>query len=180
MATVPARSAGWAPILGPLGGVAFGVLLIALSFGIRDEGSTIYGPRFWPQLIGALLVAINGVVVVRSFLRGIVIDEGVSAARPAKVAGRDGGRVSHWVAAALVLALPLIVQMFGFLCGSAVFLIAFMRALGYRRWAVISLTAVAFALCITWFFTAAVYTPLPAGKGPFYKVSAEFSRLIAR
>lgn len=159
-------------------GAAMGIGLFVLSFLIRDTGKTFYGPRFWPQMIGVLLVAVNAYVIVRAFFGQNEPTEDAATLAPMVTLSRPDWPV--WLAAILVVGLPLIVYVMGFLAGSAAFLAAFMRALGYARWGVIAVAAPIFAVSLTWFFTAGVYTPLPPGKGPFYSVSAEFARMIAR
>jgi putative tricarboxylic transport membrane protein len=166
-------------LVGPIIGSVLGLLILILSFQIRDTSSTIYGPRFWPQVIGTLMLAFNAWVLIRTITghpepREEALDAGADSPAPL----RPGA--AHWITALLVIGFPLIVYLMGFLVGSGVFLIAFMLALGYRRLIVIGPTAVIFTVLLTWFFTAGVFTPLPPGKGVFYDVSAEFARLTQK
>src|SRR5690242_10722712 len=116
-------------LAGPVVGAALALLILAFSFQIRDTSGGFYGPRFWPQLIGGLMLAINAWVVIKTVLgRPEPRDEAATPAIDLRSAG-----VRHWITAVLVLGFPLIVQLMGFLAGSAVFLVAFMVALGYRR-----------------------------------------------
>lgn len=174
MASVPWRR-NWVELAGPVSGASFGLALLLLSLQIREAGGAFFGPRFWPQAIGVLLVVVNAYVIVRALVGKREPSEELAAQRP--FPRLSGSGLRYWAAAALVIGYPLIVQYMGFLAGSALFLVAFMRALGYRRWPVIVPTAAIFAVSVTYFFTAAVYTPLPLGKGPFYAVSAVFARI---
>jgi hypothetical protein len=175
----PARAATRRDLVGPWAGAGFGLLILVLSLQIRDAGNGIYGPRFWPQLIGALILAINGWVIIRTVMgRAEPRDEALDGSSMA-INLRSVG-VRHWITAVLVLGFPLTVYLLGFLTGSVAFLVAFMFGLGYRRWYVVVATALVFSLSITWFFTAGVFTPLPPGKGVFYLISTEFARLITR
>ena len=164
-------------LVGPIAGSVLGLIILALSLQIRDTGSGIYGPRFWPQLIGVLLLLINASMVLRALIaRSLHIGE--TAAETSVFPLREAG-LRHWLTVLLVLGLPLVVDVFGFLLGSAIFLLVFMVALGYRRWAVVLPTALVFSLALTWFFTAGVFTPLPPGKGIFYAMSTEFARIVS-
>jgi hypothetical protein len=161
---------------GPAWAAAFGLLILAFSLQIKSPGDATFGPRFWPILIGLLLLAVNSVLLVRELVVGPGNPEPGPAGRAQLPEGRPG---VIWLPAALVLGFPVFVYVGGFLAGSAFFLLVFMWSLGYRQWLVIMTTSVLFSLFVNYFFTSIAYTPLPRGIGPFYEVSVEFSRLVS-
>jgi hypothetical protein len=123
------------------------------------------GARSWPFAIGCVLVAINLPEIF-----------GVSNS-----AGRSEGYGSiHWVTflrtALPVLALPLLIEGFGFLLGSVAAMAWFLIVVGYRHRVVAAAFSLCFPLITVYFFTKVAYMPLPRGHSPF----DEFSVLILR
>jgi hypothetical protein len=149
--------------------------MVVLAIGIRDPSKQIYGARFWPILIGGLLVAVNLASVLRQALAKARTRDWPT---PSVQQGAAGEGAALWLPAALVVIFPAVIQLLGFLMGAAFFLVLFMRSLGYKSWPVTLATAVAFSLVVTYFFTAVAYTPLPKGVALFYDVSVHFSRLV--
>lgn len=165
----------WRWLAGPICATAFGLLLVLLAFGIRDPSKHIYGARLWPILIGGLLVVVNSASILRNaFVKASTRDW----PPPATHQGDAGEVTAIWLSAALVVTFPAVIQILGFLIGSTLFLILFMRSLGYTRWGVTLLTAIAFSVVVTYFFTAVAYTPLPRGVALFYELSVQFARLV--
>jgi hypothetical protein len=165
----------WRWLAGPIFATAFGLLIVLLAFGIRDPSKHIYGARFWPILIGGLLIAVN----LASILRQAFVNARTRDWPPPATHQSDSGEVTaNWLSAALVVAFPAVIQILGFLIGSTLFLTLFMRSLGYTRWGVTLPTAITFSVVVTYFFTAVAYTPLPRGVALFYELSVQFSRLV--
>lgn len=167
----PPYRARWL-LVGPACVAAVGLFMVIYSLQLKDPSPSIFGARFWPFTIGALLFVVNVFTVFRIALSPISEDDIVDP----RVATTS---LSTLIPAALIVSMPVLVYFGGFLVGSATFLLAFMGSMGYRNWVVIPLTSISFSLIITYFFSVVAYTPLPKGVGPFYELSVGFLRLVS-
>jgi hypothetical protein len=147
-------------------GFVFGALVLAFAFVIKDHSHTFFGPRFWPFLIAISLLVINGIELIRK-LAGHEIDGATESmtSRSRKLTRNE------WIAVLDLLIFPFMTQLFGFLFGSAFFLLIFMLALGYRRILPTLGSAILFSVVVTGFFTKIAYMPLPKGTGIFEELT---------
>lgn len=164
-------------LLVPAASLLTGIALLVFSAAIRAPAHVTFGPRFWPQALAWSLIIVNALIIGGAALRKLH-KGGESNSESAADINDSAHRRRAAVPAALMLILPLCIQILGFVLGSLLFLIAFMRAVGYTKWWSNLSVSFVFTVVVTLFFTRVTYMPLPKGIGPFYQVSVVSLRLM--
>lgn len=156
--------------------LALGLTAFALTFQFSAElGSYRWGAASWPRAIIVILL----VFAVAQFVLSLRL-------QPAEE--ETGERSGIWVRAdhlqlLFIFALPLIyialLPKTGFYIATPIFLIAFMRLLGERRWRYLLGVTLFIYILVNLVFTKLFYVALPTGTWPgFYDFSNWFIVLI--
>ncbi|GEM_PF-2193083 len=137
-------------LLGALGAMA--VVFFVQTFGYRPAAALF--PRIVSTVVAALCFYELG-VNLWTFLAAR------SKTRPRGDAAR-GGAAWYWVFLSLVIYVGLI-YLVGFNFATAIYLIAFPIMVGYRRWAIVLVTAIVLTVLVDVGFGRFLHVPLPAG-----------------
>lgn len=165
--------------------LVFWLLLAAafygLSFGFADEAGTTFewGPAAWPRAAALMMAA---AALANYFANRPVAGGGAAAA------GTPADSAAEWnrgeiLGVAGMVAIPLVytwlIPRAGFYIATLLFLPAYMRLLGERRWwVIVAVTVFLFAL-VNLVFTVLFYAGLPTGRWPgFYEASSWFVTVI--
>jgi putative tricarboxylic transport membrane protein len=132
------------------------------------------GPRFWPQLCLAAmlaLTALDAALAFRARQRSGATDRSADAKTPESMSLLFAGL-------ALVIAYAIATVSVGFPLATVIFLAAFSYLGGYRH--IRSLLAIAFGatLVLLYTFVYLVYISLPLGVGPFLDMNVALYRLL--
>lgn len=130
------------------------------------------GPDFWPKL------ALAGIMIV-CIVQGLRLAlSGYASPRSLNNTGTgegedDAPRSAKLLAAGLLLtaAYGFLINIFGFLIATAMYMILFIYIGKYRSHKVVWLSSIIGAVTMTVLFQKAVYVSLPRGVFPFNKVS---------
>lgn len=145
----------------PAGLLIFGLVVWVLAGRIDYvERAGQLGPGFWPRMLMVLLM-IHAAGLVLVALRGPA-----PGPAPAGEAGERGNWPLLLLGGALVLGYVVLSGYIGFLLSTALFLIAFLYAAGYRHWSVLP-TSLVGSLLLVLLFVRVVYVSLPTGVGVF-------------
>ena len=133
------------------------------------------GPRFWPQLCLAVMLALTALDAALAFR--------ASRQPPGASDRSDGARAPEsmgllFTGLALVVAYAIATVSVGFPLATVAFVAAFSYAGGYRH--IRSLLAIAFGatLALLYIFVYLVYVSLPLGLGPFLDLNVALYRLL--
>ena len=151
-------------------------LLLALN-GQRHfhSASDELGPRFWPRLCLAVmlaLTALDAALAFRAARRPSVSADRATVTRAAE------SMSLLFAGMALVIAYAVATVLLGFPLATVIFLAAFSYLGGYRH--LPSLLAIAFGatLVLLYIFVYLVYISLPLGVGPFLDMNVVLYRLL--
>jgi len=166
-----------------VGGAAGYLYYVAANIEYHARAGTL-GPDFWPKAILVLTIAACLYEVVRiAFLgtrahdtAGVLEEMAVeSLEQHADVRAAEPAEENHPVllVAGVIATLAYVwaVQRLGFFLATVVYLVAFMRLGGYRRWRVIGMVSVVGTLVLLFIFMKLVYVSLPIGVAPFSEVT---------
>lgn len=171
-----------------VGGAAGYLYYVAANIEYYARAGTL-GPDFWPKAILVLIIAACLYEVVRIAFLGTrahdtagVLEEmavesleqhaDAGAPEPAEENHAEENHPVLLVAGVIAtLAYVWAVQRLGFFLATAVYLVAFMRLGGYRRWRVIGTVSVVGTLVLLFIFMKLVYVSLPIGVAPFSEVT---------
>ena len=133
------------------------------------------GPRFWPRLCLAVMLALTALDAALAF-RAARRPSG--AADQAVVTRAPEGISLLFAGMALVIAYAVATVLLGFPLATVFFLAAFSYLGGYRH--LPSLLAIAFGmiLVLLYIFVYLVYISLPLGVGPFLNMNVALYRLL--
>jgi hypothetical protein len=158
-------------VVAPLAGVVVAAALLLAARGLDEVAAPgQLGPGFWPRLtlVGLGLACLaHALVAWRRRERGAP----VAAAAPVSTPRLAGG-------IALVLAYVLATPPLGWALATPLFMVAFMRLGGARRWPALGVTAAVGTVALLYLFVKAVYLPLPKGDAPFEAVTIALYRAL--
>ena len=151
--------------------VFFGSLYLYFE-SMKFEGLDVYGklgPAYWPKFLLICLMTLSFLVAVDSFRerkKGNSEKAGTSKA--------DSGKVRFLFGIGFIVFYLILIQIFGFIILTPIFMIAFMYLLGERKKIWIFGVSIGITIVIVFAFTKAMYVPLPRGKWIFLDFSHLF------
>jgi putative tricarboxylic transport membrane protein len=168
-------------------GAAAGYLYyVAAHFQYHARAGTL-GPDFWPKAILVLTIVVCAWEIAKIILTGAethgvledFVEKGVEQHPAAGTAGpveNHPGLVLAGMGATLLYVAAS--QQLGFFLATILYLVAFMRLGGYRRWSVIATVSVVGTLVLLFIFMKLVYVSLPIGVAPFSEVTLLLMRVM--
>ncbi|HEU5319238.1 MAG TPA: tripartite tricarboxylate transporter TctB family protein [Methylomirabilota bacterium] len=155
--------------LAPLAGIVVAALLLVAGRGLDEAAEGRLGPGFWPRVV---LVGLGLACLAHAVTAWRRRGAGVrAAAEPLAPAALAGG-------IALIVLYVLVTPWLGWALATALFVAAFMRLAGGRRWAALGATGAVGTVALLYLFVRVVYLPLPKGDGPFEAVTIALYRLL--
>lgn len=149
--------------------VWFYVMALGINYSARGDN---LGPDFWPRLILSVAILICALQLARLVLFSRP-DHEKPVVTEALEEDDDAPRSNLLLGAgiALVVAYGAMVTLLGFLLSTALFMVLFMYASGYRSHGVIWLSSIVGTVLLTVLFQRVVYVSLPRGVPPFDRVA---------
>jgi putative tricarboxylic transport membrane protein len=163
-------------------GAAAGYLYyVAANFQYHARTGTL-GPDFWPKAILILMIAVCVWEIAKVILAGTAHDAGgvlediveqsagqhAETQTAAPIESHPGLLLAGMGATLLYVAAS---QQLGFFLATILYLGAFIRLGGYRRWPVIAAVSIVGTLVLLFIFMKLVYVSLPIGVAPFSEVT---------
>ena len=151
--------------------IFFGSLCLYFE-SMKFEGHEVYGklgPAYWPKFLLICLMALSFLVAVDAFRERKKRDS--EKEETSKV---DSGKVRFFFAIGFIVLYLILMQIFGFIILTPLFLIAFMYLLGERKKIWLFGVSIGITILIIFAFTKAMYVPLPRGQWIFLKFSHLF------
>jgi putative tricarboxylic transport membrane protein len=164
-------------------GAAAGYLYyVAANFQYHARAETL-GPDFWPKAILVLTLAVCVWEIAKVVLPGTqahdmggvledIVEKGAEqhpgAETAAPIESHPGLLLAGMGATLLYVAAS---QQLGFFLATILYLVAFIRLGGYRRWPVIAAVSIVGTLVLLFIFMKLVYVSLPIGVAPFSEVT---------
>lgn len=151
--------------------IFFGSLYLYFE-SMKFEGLDVYGklgPAYWPKFLLICMMALSFLVAVDVFRERK--KRSSEKKEPSKV---DSGKVRFLFAIGFIVLYFILIQIFGFILLTPLFMIAFMFLLGEKNKIWIFGVSVGITFLIVFAFTKAMYVPLPRGQGIFLKFSQFF------
>ncbi len=151
--------------------ICFGSLYLYFE-STKFEGHEVYaklGPSYWPKLLLICLMGLSILVAIDAFRQ-----RKKAHSQEKKTAPFDTGKIRLLLAIALIASYFILLQIFGFIILTPIFLLAFMWLLGERKKIWLLGTPIGLVILIVWVFTKAMYVPLPRGVWIFLKFSQLF------
>ncbi|MDI7261892.1 MAG: tripartite tricarboxylate transporter TctB family protein [Thermodesulfobacteriota bacterium] len=151
--------------------VFFGALYLYFE-SMKFEGHEVYGklgPAYWPKFLLICLMALSFLVAVDAFRERKKRDS-----EKEETSKADSGKVRFFFAIGFIVLYLILMQIFGFIILTPLFLIAFMYLLGERKKIWIFGVPIGITVLIVWVFTKAMYVPLPRGQSIFLDFSHLF------
>jgi putative tricarboxylic transport membrane protein len=151
--------------------IFFGSLCLYFE-SMKFEGHEVYGklgPAYWPKFLLICLMALSFLVAVDAFR-----ERKKGNSEKAETSKADGGKVRFFFAIGFIVLYFILIQIFGFIILTPLFLIAFMYLLGERKKIWLFGVSIGITIVIVFAFTKAMYVPLPRGQWIFL----EFSHLF--
>lgn len=139
---------------------------------MKFEGLDVYGklgPAYWPKFLLICLMALSFLVAVDAFRERKKRDS-----EKEETSKADSGKVRFFFAIGFIVLYLILMQIFGFIILTPLFLIAFMYLLGERKKIWIFGVPIGITVLIVWVFTKAMYVPLPRGQSIFLDFSHLF------
>jgi putative tricarboxylic transport membrane protein len=142
--------------------VGFFVLLTSntIPLMVAVEKSSVINARFFPKLMGGLLILLSIGMAVENYFR---ISTGQSKPSDEDKKKRKGDLARLGAVALICLLYYLLFQPLGFLLSSLLFMLGFLTFLGVRKWHVILPLSVLVPLCVYLLFKTILGAPLPDG-----------------
>ena len=142
--------------------VGFFVLLTSntIPLMVAVEKSSVINARFFPKLMGGILILLSIGMVVENYFRKSTGRSKASDEDRKKLKG-EWARLS--AVAIICLLYYLLFQPLGFLLSSLLFMLGFLTFLGVRKWHVILPLSVLVPLCVYLLFKTILGAPLPDG-----------------
>lgn len=151
--------------------IFFGSLYLYFE-SMKFEGLEVYGklgPAYWPKFLLICLMALSFLVAVDAFRERKKRDS-----EKEETSEADSGKVRFFFAIGFIVLYLILMQIFGFIILTPLFLIAFMYLLGERKKIWIFGVPIGITVLIVWVFTKAMYVPLPRGQSIFLDFSHLF------
>jgi len=151
--------------------VFFGALYLYFE-SMKFEGHEVYGklgPAYWPKFLLICLMALSFLVAVDAFRERKKRDS-----EKEETSKADSGKVRFFFAIGFIVLYLILMQIFGFIILTPLFLIAFMYLLGERKKIWLFGVSIGITIVIVFAFTKAMYVPLPRGQWIFLKFSHLF------
>jgi putative tricarboxylic transport membrane protein len=133
------------------------------------------GPRFWPRLCLAVMLALTALDAALAF-RAARLPPGAADQAVVTRAPESMGLLSAGIA--LVIAYAVATVLIGFPLGTVIFLAAFSYVGGYRHMPSLLVIAFGTAVVLLYIFVYLVYISLPLGMGPFLDMNVALYRLL--
>jgi hypothetical protein len=152
--------------------VVFFAALYLFFESIKFEGHEVYGklgPAYWPKFLLICLMGLSFLVAVDAFR-----ERKKEEVEKGKTSKFDSGKVRLFLAIGFIILYFILMQIFGFIILTPLFLIAFMYLLGERKKIWIFGVPIGITVLIVWVFTKVMYVPLPRGQSIFLDFSHLF------
>jgi len=148
-------------LLGILGLFVF-LWSITIPLMVAVEKSSIVNSRFFPKLMGAVLVFLAIVMALETILK-----KGPRTTEESEVKERElrkGEKWAWWAGmGSIYIAYYFVFQPFGFLLSSTLFIMVFLIFLGTRKWYAIFFLSLIVPLSVYILFKTTLGVPLPDG-----------------
>jgi putative tricarboxylic transport membrane protein len=142
--------------------VGFFVLFMSntIPLMVAVEKSSVINARFFPKLMGAILILLSIGMAVENYFRASTGKSNTADEDKKKLKGQW----SRLGALAIICLLYyLLFQPLGFLLSSVLFMLGFLTFLGVRRWYVVLPLSILVPLCVYLLFKTILGAPLPDG-----------------
>ena len=151
--------------------VFFGSLYLYFE-SMKFEGLDVYGklgPSYWPKFLLICMMALSFLVAVDA-----IRERKKGDSEKAETSKADSGKVRFLFGVGFIVLYLILMQIFGFIILTPIFMIAFMYLLGERKKIWIFVVSIGITIIIIFAFTKAMYVPLPRGKWIFLDFSHLF------
>ena len=151
--------------------VFFGSLYLYFET-MKFEGLDVYGklgPSYWPKFLLICMMALSFLVAVDA-----IRERKKGEPEKAETSKADSGKVRFFFGVGFIVLYLILMQFFGFIILTPIFMVAFMYLLGERKKIWIFGVSIGITILIIFAFTKAMYVPLPRGKWIFLDFSHLF------